>query len=218
LVFLALAPERVPKLATALVAAGGSAILISGVVHRSAIEQGLTSHAATVQGRQLLLAIVLVCAAVALAQAGIGLAARHGTPPRLLRVSPRRARALLAGGVAVALVAALAAGAPSRLSHAWQQFKNPSVSADVASSIARFGSASGSGRYQYWKVAVHATSSDGHLLDGSGPGSFQLVWLPRASLPGYVTNAHSLYVETLAELGVVGLGLLAAFLVLVLGA
>jgi tetratricopeptide (TPR) repeat protein len=35
-------------------------------------------------------------------------------------------------------------------------------------------------------------------------------------VPSYVRNAHSLYVETLVEVGVVGLALLAAFLVLVL--
>jgi hypothetical protein len=44
------------------------------------------------------------------------------------------------------------------------------------------------------------------------------VWLPRATVPGYVVNAHSLYVETLAEVGVVGLALLVAFFVLILGA
>lgn len=212
--FIALAPNRLPKLATALMAAGGSAILIAGAVHRSAIEHGLTDHAASVQGRQLLVAIVLVCVAVALAQVGIGLADRHGTPPRFLRVPPGRARALVASGVAVAVVVALAAGASSRLSHAWQQFKNPDL-APAAGSLARYGSAVGEGRYQYWSVAVHATNSSGHLLGGSGPGSFQLVWLPRATVSSYVTNAHSLYVETLTETGAVGLVLLVAFLLVV---
>ena len=61
---------------------------------------------------------------------------------------------------------------------------------------------------------MHATGSGGHLLAGSGPGTFQLLWLPRATVPGYVTNAHSLYVETLAEVGIVGLALLAGFLLL----
>jgi tetratricopeptide (TPR) repeat protein len=44
-----------------------------------------------------------------------------------------------------------------------------------------------------------------------------LVWLPRASVQSYVRNAHSLYVETLVEVGLVGLILLVAFLVLALG-
>lgn len=217
IVFLALAPDRFPRLATALAAAGGSAILIAAAVHRGAIGHGLTNHVATVEGGQLLVAIVLVCAAVALAQGGIGLAARHGTLPRLLRISPGRARALLGGGIAIVVLAALAAGAPSHLSHAWQQFKNPELP-PAGGSLARFGSAAGNGRYQYWKVAVHATTSEGRLLAGSGPGTFQLVWLPRATIPGYITDAHSLYVETLAEVGIVGLVLLAGSLLLAVGA
>jgi hypothetical protein len=60
LTFLALTPDRFPKLATALVAAAGRAILIAGAAHRSAIEHGLTDHATSVQGRQLLVAIVLI--------------------------------------------------------------------------------------------------------------------------------------------------------------
>ncbi len=215
LIFLALAPDRFPKLVTALVAAAGSAVLIVGAAHRSAIEHGLSGHAAVAEGRQLLVAIVLVCGAVALAQVGIGLAARHGTLPRVLRVSRSRARALLAGGVVVALIAAVAAGAPAQLSHAWNDFKQPS-SISQNDLAARFGTLSGSGRYDYWKVAVKATS--GHLLTGSGPGTFQLLWLPRATVPGYIVNAHSLYVETLAEVGLVGLALLVGFFVLVLGA
>lgn len=215
LAFIALAPERFPKLATVLATGAGGVILVAGAVHRSAIERGLTGPATAVQGRQLLVSIVLVCCGVALAQAGIGLAVRHGTPPRWLRVSPARARALLSGAVVIALAAALALGAPSRLNHAWQQFKNPTSAALGPDSLARFGSVSGNGRYDYWTAAVQATS--GHVIGGSGPGTFQLLWEPRAPYYSYVINAHSLYVETLAEVGVIGLALLLGFLLLVLG-
>jgi hypothetical protein len=216
LAFVILAPDRFPKLATLLVAGAGSAILIAAAVHRSAIEHGLTNHAASVQARQLLIAIVLVCAGVAIAQAGIGLTGRHGTLPRVLRISRRRARALLAGAIAVALIAGLAAGAPSRLSHVWHDFKSPPSAADSQIALARYTSFSSDSRYQYWKVAVDSTG--GHLMTGSGPGTFQLLWLPHATVPGYIVNAHSLYVETLAEVGLVGLVLLVGFFVLVLGA
>jgi hypothetical protein len=205
-----------PKLATALVAAGGGAILIAGALHRHALENGLTNHLAVVQGKQLAVAVVIVCAGVALAQVGIGLAARHGTLPRLLRVPRDRARILLAAGVVVALVVALAAGAPSRLSHAWTDFKS-TKGVSTTNLPARFGSLSGNGRYQYWQVGVKATS--GHVLGGWGPGTYQLVWLPRATpIGGYVVNAHSLYVETLSDLGVVGLALLIGFLGVAVGA
>lgn len=212
--FLALTPERLPKLATVFSSAAGSAALIASVVHRPALEHGLTGPTATHQGWTLIAPIVLACAGVAAAQIGIGLAARHGNPPRWLSPSPQRARLLLAGAVAILVGAALAAGAPGRLSRAWRDFKHPTAPALTNYSLGRFGSLSGNGRYDYWRVAIHSTH--GHLLQGAGPGTFQLLWLPRAPYYSYIQNAHSLYVETLAELGVVGLCLLVAFFALVL--
>ena len=216
LAFIALAPERFPKLATVLTAAAGSAALIAGVVHRPALEHGLTGAVAQHQGSTLIVPIVLVCAGVGLAQVGIGLAARHGMPPRLLVVPRRRAAWLLAAGLVVILAAFLAAGGPTKLSHAWRDFKHPTASALHDYSIGRFGAVSGNGRYDYWKAAVDATG--GHVLAGSGPGTFQLLWLPRAPYYSYVQNAHSLYFETLSELGVVGLALLVSFFAVVLWA
>lgn len=215
LAFLVLAPERIPKLATSAVCAAGSAILIAGAGHRRAIEQGFTGNLAAHQGATLIVAVILVCAGVALAQIGIGLAARHGTLPRFLQVSPGRARVLLAGVVVAGVIAALALGAPSRLDHAWHAFKQPSAAALHQQSIARYGSLSGNGRYTYWKAAIDAMP--GHWLTGWGPGTFQFVWLARAPFFSYVRNAHSLYVETLTEVGIIGLLLLVAFLTMLLG-
>src|SRR5205823_94943 len=137
------------------------------------------------------------------------------TLPRILRIPRREAQILLGAGIAAAIVAALAAGVPSRLSHAWHDFKHSSgsITAEVGT---RLGSFNGNGRYEYWQVAVRATSD--RRLKGSGPGTFQLLWLPRATKTGgYVINAHSLYVETLADAGVVGLALLIGFLFVVVG-
>ncbi len=216
LVFLALAPERIPKLATLLLTGGGGAALIAGAVHRSAIEHGLVSAAAKHQGSTLFVAIVLVCLGVAITQAGIGLAVRHGTPPRPLQVPRDRARMILAGSVATAILVALLAGAPGRISHAWTNFKKPQAAVLQQDAISRFGSTSGNQRYDYWKVAVNATSGS-RVLGGSGPGTFQLLWLPNAPYESYVVNAHSLYVETFAETGLIGLALLIGFIALVIG-
>jgi O-antigen ligase len=215
--FLALAADRIPKLATIVATGAGSAILIAGAVHRNAIQQGFTGHAASVEGKQLFVTILLVCAGVAIAQLGIGLATRHGRLAGVLRIPRREARVLLGGGIAVVIVAALAAGVPHRLSHAWHDFKyvnGNNLGTDLGT---RLTTLKGEGRYQYWKVAVNATS--GRRLQGSGPGTFQDLWLPRANnTGGYVTNAHSLYVETLAESGLVGLALLIGFLGVIIGA
>jgi hypothetical protein len=215
LAFLALSPDRIPKLATSLVCGAGGAILVLGAVHRHAIEQGFTGSLAGHQGATLIVAVIVVCTGVAIAQAGIGLAARHGTLPGFLHVSPRRARLLLVGVVVAAVIAALALGAPARVTHAWNAFKQPSSAALHQEAIARFGSLSGNGRYTYWKTAIDAMP--GHWLKGWGPGTFQIVWLARAPFNSYVRNAHSLYIETLTEVGIIGLLLLIAFLTLVLG-
>ncbi len=214
LAFFVLSGDRIPKLLTALTAAAGSAVLIVGAVHRSALENGVVSATARHQGGELLIALILVCFGVALAQVGIGLAVRHGTPPRWLRISRRRAQALLLAALACGVAGALAAGVPHRLSHTWRDFKRQDSSSLHTIGIGRFGSASGNGRYQYWKVSVNASSQ--HLLGGWGPGTFPLVWLPRATNADYVQNAHSLYFETLLEDGVVGLALIAGLFLLVI--
>ena len=83
-------------------------------------------------------------------------------------------------------------------------------------STGRFTSLSGNDRYLYWRAAVQGLR--GHWVGGSGPGTYIDVWQPRASVPDQIRNAHSLYVETLSDTGVVGLVLLAGFFLAVLAA
>jgi O-antigen ligase len=51
-----------------------------------------------------------------------------------------------------------------------------------------------------------------HPLAGIGSGSFRVAWLQKRSFAEPVRDAHSLELETAAELGLVGLAALAAFL------
>jgi tetratricopeptide (TPR) repeat protein len=215
IVFFALTRERVVKLLTALLIAAGSTIVIAGAVHRSAVEKGLTDAAAGHQGRQLLVVVAFVCVGTALAQVAIALAARHATGPRWLSIPPARARAALAVAVVVAIAAGVAAGGPGWLSRRWQEFKRPTAANLNAYGPGRFGAANGNGRYQLWQAAADA--ADQKLLTGWGPGTYALLWPPRASQYDPVQNAHSLYLETLAEEGVPGLALLVVFLGLVVG-
>ena len=216
LVFVALTPDRLAKLPTLLAGAAGGATLIAGAVHRHAIEQGLTTPVAAHEGRSLLVAVILVCAGVAVTQVGVGLALRHATAPRWLRISPRASRVALAVVVVAVVAVGLAAHGPAHVSHAWHQFKQPQTAALRQNAISRYGALSGNGRYTYWKTAVDSLGS--HALAGYGPGTFQFVWLRHAPFFSYITNAHSLYIETLTEVGVVGLVVLVAFLALLLGA
>jgi O-antigen ligase len=61
-------------------------------------------------------------------------------------------------------------------------------------------------RDQYW-AAAWQTFLD-HPLLGSGAGTFQRMWLLHRDVNLGVLDAHSLYLETLAELGPIGLALL----------
>jgi O-antigen ligase/polysaccharide polymerase Wzy-like membrane protein len=70
-------------------------------------------------------------------------------------------------------------------------------------------------RPTYWHAAVADTRA--HPLVGSGAGTFQVAWLRYRTTSVSVLNAHNLYLETLAELGPVGLALLVAALLVPLG-
>ena len=63
-----------------------------------------------------------------------------------------------------------------------------------------------SDRAYYWPVAWHSLDSPIH---GLGSGSFATVWALEQPIPRNAIDAHSLLLETLLELGVVGLVVLA---------
>jgi hypothetical protein len=66
----------------------------------------------------------------------------------------------------------------------------------------------GSNRPEYWRVAVDAFAED--PVRGVGSSGFSAEWLRRRHITEGVHDAHSLEIETLAELGLVGVALLAA--------
>jgi hypothetical protein len=65
-------------------------------------------------------------------------------------------------------------------------------------------------RTPYWNVALGDARS--HLLLGSGAGTFAQQWVRHRSVAHSTTDAHSLELQTLAELGILGLALLAVAL------
>jgi O-antigen ligase len=65
-------------------------------------------------------------------------------------------------------------------------------------------------RVKYWDVAVHGFADS--PLRGTGTRGFATLWLQKRTITEPVSDAHSLYLETLVELGLVGAVLLAAFL------
>ena len=67
-------------------------------------------------------------------------------------------------------------------------------------------SGSGSGRWQFWDAAVDEFRTS--AVHGRGAGSYADWWAAHGALATSIQDAHSLYLETLGELGVVGLALL----------
>src|SRR3954454_4661814 len=211
-VLLAISRHRLPLLPPLITGSIGAALLIAAATQRPAVEDGTVGAATQGQANEMIVIIVLVCAGVALLQIAIGLLQRHANAPgSALRIYALRRPILAAAGV-VACVVVLAAGLPQTVSDQWQEVKNPRLrlAASQENRAARFGSASGHGRYQFWEDAARAEQQDS--LRGIGPGSFEYWWSRDGSHPWFVRNAHSLYMETLAETGIVGLVLLVGFL------
>lgn len=204
--FLALAHDRVPKLATTLIAAAGGAVLIAAAGQRGALNDGLSDPLAHSQGTELLAIALGVCAAAGLLQASLTLALRRGHRPAWSRPSRHASLSLLGGAAAVALVVAIGLGVPGKASSAFHEFK---ASKGTPNGVARFGSFSSNGRWPYWRATLKENASA--PLNGTGSGGFE-PWWARHGSGGFVHDAHSLYLETLGELGIVGFVLMVGFL------
>jgi hypothetical protein len=205
--FLALTSDRLGKVLTLLPAAGGSAILIAAADRRDAFQEGLLNAAAHQQGDEMVPIVLAVCLAVGLIQAGVSFALQKGLRPGWTFPSSRQAGGAAAVGLVVALVALAAIDAPGRASDAWAEFKQEGGPGDGTERLTSF---AGQSRYQLWSSAADQNASE--PLTGTGPGTFEFWWAREGDEDETVRDAHSLYMQTLGELGIVGLALLAAFL------
>lgn len=117
--------------------------------------------------------------------------------------APRFATAAV-GALLLAVV--VAGGIKSHPIARFQAFKSVPASppaAGAGSVQTHLLSDSGSGRWQLWQSAVQEfESSPGH---GRGAGSFETWWSQHSRISYPVRDAHSLYLQTLGELGIVGL-------------
>ena len=109
-------------------------------------------------------------------------------------------------GGAVVLVAAglLGLGGPSAIAKSFAA----DTTGDGADLNERLFSLSGNGRVEQWRVALDDAFENPVL--GSGAGSFKRYWLEHRPGAWSIRDAHTLYIEMLAELGPVGLALILA--------
>jgi O-antigen ligase len=210
--FVALTPDRFSLLPTLTLSGLGSLVLIVAASSRDALQDGLLNATADQQGDEMLVIVIVVCVAVGLLRAAVDRAARGRTRPAWTRVPRRNAFIAVAAGVLVALIVAGAAGAPGRVSDGWAEFKEKG---SPGKGTERLSSTAGQNRYQLWSAAVKENASE--PLIGTGSGTFEYWWARNADVPEIVRDTHSLYLQTLGELGIVGLALLLGFLGVVFG-
>jgi hypothetical protein len=173
-----------------------------------------TSALGVAQGHHVAVAVAACAIGAGILRAALvptvdrGLAAWHLPAAHRARVT-RSAWGVLAVAVIIALIALRGS-----ISHEYHGFVNPKAVA-TTDFRARLTDPSNDGRTPLWKVAWHDFKA--HPIIGLGAGTFQNSWYQRRSINQVVVNAHSLYLENLDELGIVGAGLLIAFILLVLG-
>lgn len=136
---------------------------------------------------------------------------------RAPRFAPVNVVMATAAAALVLVVIGVAAGGPSWVSERWDRFVHEDSIGHVKDPSHRLGSVGNNGRIPQWRVAVD--SFDDAPLLGKGAGTYALQWLRHRPQQYIVVNAHSLYLEVLGELGIVGLLLLSgALLTLLVGA
>jgi O-antigen ligase len=206
-IFFALTGNRLAQLPSLAIAAGGGGILILFAFQRDALLEGLTNSEAASQGNEMTWLTIFVCLVAGLIQFGIArtLTYREASGPTVTR----RQGLIAAGVAAFAVVIALAAiNAPGRLSDAWDEFRAPSGQSERGTE--RLTSVGGENRYQLWSAASREFESE--PLTGTGSGTFQLWWTRDGDVGEPIVDTHSLYLQTLGELGIVGLLALVAFI------
>ena len=205
---LALSHDRLWLLAVGAIGALGALPALIAVQDRRGIADFIDEPGVADQGVTVLL-VLLGGIALALAlYAGLRrLESREGgLTGRAVELS-RNPVVLKRGAVVLALVAIAAAIAVG--GRAWDQFTADDVQFPNQPEQ-HFGSLSGANRDEFWGVAIDAFGEKPVL--GDGAGTYQFAWDELRSIPVPVSEAHSVYLEAFAELGVLG-GLLVLALV-----
>jgi hypothetical protein len=203
LALILLSARRWAVVAAVAVAGAASVVSVHALVVRPELVNGpLASAVAKSQRGGAAVQILLACALAAGAYAVLTYGwSRFGRPVSL--VGERLAAAI----TVIVTVAAVVAVHPVRQ---FDSFRSTSAPSNESANYvqAHLLSASGNGRWQLWTAGIEEFRA--HPFTGGGAGSFQEWWLQHRPLALFVQDAHSLYVEMLGELGVIGLALVLA--------
>ena len=200
-VFLALARPRGAAAWASVCAAGGSALLVAALKSRvDLVSTPFDNPAVTVaQGRAVAAIALLVCFGAGLAYlGGIAAARARGFSLRTPGIG-RQGRLAIGVIAAVALVAVVIAVDPGARIESFKQTEPRGRQPSTGQLL----SLGGGGRYQFWSAAVDQFRANPVL--GGGAGAYEFWWAENPRFPYYVRDAHSLWLEILGELGLVGL-------------
>ncbi len=153
--------------------------------------------------------LTTVVVAVVLA-AGLRVALQY-LDARLDALGPTPRRVVIGGWGAVAVVSVVAAvsfggGVIDRGVDNFNERRNVEVNQEQ-----RLTSVQNNGRVKMWRAALNMYRAES--LHGTGAGTFAVEWNKYRGIAPYRSEAHSLYLETLGELGVIGAAILGAFLI-----
>jgi hypothetical protein len=198
----------------ALIAAAPTAIVLAVTYDADLLVSSteLTSPEAVAQGHSVARAVGLSV----LAAAGLRLLMLP-VDARVARISvTHTAKRVLAAGTALAgllivVGLSLSTGFNGELREQYDRFVNSSAPTTGSERLTNVGSSS---RADQWRVALD--DFDEHTLRGRGAGTWQLSWNQERPTPTGVRDAHSLSLEVLGELGLVGAILLGTGLGIVL--
>jgi O-antigen ligase len=205
---LVLSRDRLWLLATLAIGALGALPAVLAVQTRHSLADNLGGQAAIDQGVAVLLVLLAGVALSLLLFAGLrweerregrlsGRAVAISRNPKVLR------------GIALAAALAVIAVVAAVGGRAWHQFSSPDIQFP-SNPQAHFADLSGAGRHEFYTVAIEAFGEKPVL--GHGAGTYQFSWNQLRSIELPVHDAHSLYLESLADLGIVG-GLLVIALI-----
>lgn len=204
-VFLVLTNRRWTAAAALATSALGCFAAMAVLIRRDELVNGpLGTDLVERQGRGAALLIGLACVATGLifAYGSRALRERRIEPPPVVSW----------GGVLVAVIAIAFAVTLANPVERLRAFKTPpggAAAIDRGDFVQQhLLSSSGSGRWQFWSAAVDQWQQA--PVWGDGAGSFEAWWAEHGSIALFVKDAHSLYLETLGELGVIGLALVLA--------
>lgn len=192
-----------------------SAFMIAETYQAKLISNASTSTAAALEGRHLTTSLLAACAAAALAR--IALFELDARLARMAMSSRRRHNARILLALTCGLTAfTLGVAFSGQITHQWNNFTKADSTLGDTDVRQRINDISIASRLPGWKIAIKSFDSD--PLHGLGAGTFSIDYYRLRPSAGVALQAHSLYLEAMAELGIVGLVAIVSVIALLIGA